>query len=129
MKKMQETTKGKWKRAGGFQTIPTIDIRDEKNQFEGHYLRSKTIESDKFETGKGTLHEFMTTDGELVGAWGSGQLDFKLKNLLDEDKAGVLVRIEYKGKSKFKNKKGKVLQAHAFDVLYDEGTRIEVPAQ
>lgn len=112
-----------FREAGGGDLPRTVNLVEEK-EFEGYYLKSKLVESDKLENGKATIHLFQLPDGETVGIWGAGQLDFKLKDIF-ENAQGALTRIEYLGKGKMKKGK-KVLPVHNFKVQYDPEQRVEV---
>lgn len=114
----RKPTDDKFLIAGGFETTPMIDILTKDGIFEGYYLKSKVVESDKLENGRAIVHEFMTKEGELVGVWGAGQLDYRLK-YIGEEAPKALVRITYLGKGTFKSKKGKKLPVHNFDVRYN----------
>ena len=112
--------------AGGFDTLPIHDLKTEGSELTAHYLTSKVIESDKLQNGRGIMHTFMTEQGELVGVWGAGQLDFRLK-AISMDAPGALTRITYLGKGKFKNKKGKMVPVHNYDVKYNPEKVVDVP--
>ena len=65
----------------------------------------------KGENGEFLQHRFETEEGVIVGV-SAGQLNFKLKDV-DLD---TLLEITYLGKEKFKNKEGKLVAGHNFDI-------------
>lgn len=102
---------------GGFDRNPMIDLRElaDKKPLLAYYIGSKTIESAKFETGSGVLHDLQIKEtGELVSAWGVAVINKRLAEVLEQYGVGVLVRITYQGLNSFKDKQGKKRKAHGF---------------
>ena len=110
-----------FKKANGDMVTP-LSLVNAKKPFEGYYMASRVVESEKLEGGRAIIHEFMTEEGEIVAIWGMGQLTHNLKEVF-EKAPGARTRITYLNKGTFKKGK-KTLPVHNFTVEYDpEDTR------
>lgn len=96
--------------------LPDVIELKKGQKFEGYFIKSKSIRSDKLAGGESTIHEFMLKNGKRVSIWGHGMLDKALEEVAIHPKCKTV--ITYKGTipHTFQGEKGKM---HDFDVQYD----------
>jgi len=82
------------------------------------------VGSEKRDTqyGEQTIHKFVSKKGAVKTVYGSGDLNFKLKEI----PVGVLVRITYKGKMQVKTKRFGEKEIHVCEVLYDPEQKLSL---
>ncbi len=105
-----------WKQLGG-QFAPSLQLKSGES-FEGVLLGRDEIHSKKF---KHTLkvYSLSDTNGEEFALWGSGLLDYLLKDVPD----GTRVRIFYDGKTKVKGIKQECHQYRVYTPKEDRADK------
>lgn len=105
--------KGEWKKQGGGNYNPMIDIKEEVGkETVGVYKGSRKVNVN----GDESIVHTIEIDKVENDFWGAGQLNYLLK----EVEAGTEVRIVYKGKESVKIKVGKknlTKEVHQFEVF------------
>lgn len=72
----------------------TISLNEVGQRLEGFYLGSKKVPG-KF--GESTLHIFEQANGENIGVWGTGRLNYALNSVLPVDGKAFMLRVTCKG--------------------------------
>ena len=89
--KLKGGKKKEWSQVG-FQKTPMTSFDKPGQELAGTYRGSRLVEK------TGSLIHSVIVDGELKNFWGSGLLDYLLKDV----KAGTDVKVVFKGKQKVK---------------------------